>query len=95
MVAETMREAWKKALDDSFYDPDDDEKEFMKVVTGIDDGEELRRHIISVQTEAFSVRGPLLVRPIFSTLTDPTASAVPVYPDLRILAVSSRSAGIS
>ncbi|RPD62465.1 hypothetical protein L226DRAFT_568766 [Lentinus tigrinus ALCF2SS1-7] len=55
MTAETMREAWKKALDDSFYDPDDEEKAFMRAATDITDEEELRRHIISVQTKAFSL----------------------------------------
>ena len=54
-MADTMLKAWDKALDDSFYAPDEDEKAFMKAATGIQDDEELRQNIIRVQTKAFSV----------------------------------------
>ncbi|KAI0720526.1 hypothetical protein C8T65DRAFT_735856 [Cerioporus squamosus] len=54
-MVETMLEAWDKSLlDDSFYAPDDEEKTFMKVATGIEDDEELRAHIVTVQTKALS-----------------------------------------
>lgn len=47
---------WEKPLDESFYAPDDEEKAFMKVAAGIQDDEELKQHIIRVQTKAYAVR---------------------------------------
>ncbi|THH16275.1 hypothetical protein EW146_g4351 [Bondarzewia mesenterica] len=46
---------WVLSLDDKYYRLDEEERAFFKVETGIDDDEELRRHIIAVQTEAFSI----------------------------------------
>ena len=37
------------------YAPDEEEKAFMKATTGIQDDEELKAHIIAVQTKAFGV----------------------------------------
>ncbi len=62
-MAETMLKAWNKSLDDSFYAPDDEEKTFMQVATGIESDEELRAHIVTVQTKAFSVCDALMVCP--------------------------------
>lgn len=59
-MSETHRPGWAKPLDPSFYAPDEEEKAFMKVTTGIQDDEELKAHIITVQTKAFGVREPCL-----------------------------------
>ncbi|KAE9392994.1 hypothetical protein BT96DRAFT_1023274 [Gymnopus androsaceus JB14] len=42
-------------LDEKFYDLDEDEKTFFKKETGIQDDAELKKHIIGVQTKAFSI----------------------------------------
>ena len=42
-------------LDEKFYDLDEEEKTFFKKETGIQDDAELKKHIIGVQTKAFSV----------------------------------------
>jgi hypothetical protein len=42
-------------IDDKLYNPDDEEKHFLKSLTGIEDAEELRKHVLSVQREAFEV----------------------------------------
>ena len=55
-MSETHRPGWNKPLDESLYAPDEEEKAFMKTTTGIQDDEELKRHIIAVQTKAFAVR---------------------------------------
>ncbi len=54
-MSETHRPGWAKPLDESLYAPDDEEKAFMKTTTGIQDDDELKRHIIAVQTKAFGV----------------------------------------
>ncbi len=57
-MSETHRPGWAKPLDPSLYTPDEEEKAFMKATTTIQDDEELKAHIIAVQTSAFGVRGP-------------------------------------
>ncbi|KAM5534971.1 hypothetical protein V8D89_011344 [Ganoderma adspersum] len=52
-MSETHRPGWAKPLDTSLYAPDEEEKAFMKTTTGIQDDEELKTHIIAVQTKAF------------------------------------------
>lgn len=48
--------SWKSLpLDEEYYDPDVDETLFLKKETSIRDDTELKRHLISVQTKAFSV----------------------------------------
>lgn len=47
--------AWYLPLDEKYYNLDEDEKNFFKVETGISDDDELKKHIITVQTKAFSV----------------------------------------
>lgn len=42
-------------LDDRYYNLDEEEKIFFKKETGIQDDAELKKHIIAVQTKAFSV----------------------------------------
>ncbi|KAH9924690.1 uncharacterized protein BXZ73DRAFT_91257 [Epithele typhae] len=54
MSGDNNRPAWHKTLDESLYTPDEEEKAFMKATTGIQDDGELKRHIIAVQTRAFS-----------------------------------------
>ena len=43
-------------LDPSHYLPLPDEVKFLKEQTGIEDEEELKNHIVSVQTDAWQVR---------------------------------------
>ena len=54
-MSETMLKAWDKALDASFYAPDEEEKVFMREATGIQDDEELKNHIMTVQAKAYKV----------------------------------------
>ena len=54
-MSETYRPGWDKPLDPSIYDPDDEEIAFMKATTGIQNDEELKKHIFAVQAKAFSV----------------------------------------
>ena len=53
----THRPRWDLPLDTSLYAPDEEEKAFMKTTTGIQDDEELKAHILGIQTKAFTVRG--------------------------------------
>ena len=43
-------------LDPSLYSIEGDALEFMKASTGIQDPEELKKHILAVQEEAYAVR---------------------------------------
>ncbi|TBU48535.1 hypothetical protein BD309DRAFT_949327 [Dichomitus squalens] len=52
-MSETHRPGWAKPLDPSLYAPDEEEKGFMKTTTGIQDDEELKAHILAVQSKAF------------------------------------------
>lgn len=47
-------------LDPSLYKLRDDEKAFYQAATGINDDEELKEHIIAVQTEAYEVLKTML-----------------------------------
>ncbi|KAI0311427.1 hypothetical protein OF83DRAFT_1151055 [Amylostereum chailletii] len=71
---------WVKPLDDSLYAPDDDEKAFLKAATEIEDDEELKRHILSVQTKAFSLHQYPCIR-IFE-FTKLKMARLPAYPAL-------------
>ena len=42
-------------LDETLYSIDDQALEFMQAQTGIQDAEELKRHILAVQAEAYAV----------------------------------------
>jgi hypothetical protein len=44
-----------KPLNQDFYDPDDEAKEFFKLETGIEDDKCLKDHILAVQAKAFKV----------------------------------------
>ncbi|RDX53383.1 hypothetical protein OH76DRAFT_1545423 [Lentinus brumalis] len=76
-----MLEAWNKSLDDSFYAPDYEEKAFMQVAAGIESDEELRAHIVTVQTKAFSLYRYPCIR-IFEFLRRLKMARLPAYPDL-------------
>ena len=54
-MAQSSLKSWDLPLDESLYDPDEEAKAFMKTATGIEDDEDLKRHILSVQKKAFSV----------------------------------------
>lgn len=54
-MSETHRPGWVKPLDPSLYVLDEEEKTFMKATTGIQDEEEVKAHVVSVQTKAFAV----------------------------------------
>ncbi|KAH9858784.1 hypothetical protein C2E23DRAFT_864612 [Lenzites betulinus] len=43
------------ALDESLYSIDDEALDFMKAQTGIEDPEELKKHIMAVQAEAYAI----------------------------------------
>ncbi|KAI0358976.1 hypothetical protein OH77DRAFT_1420491 [Trametes cingulata] len=45
-----------RPLDESLYSIDDEAFEFMKALTGIEDPEGLKKHILAVQAEAYAVR---------------------------------------
>ncbi|KAI0374559.1 hypothetical protein BV20DRAFT_1049336 [Pilatotrama ljubarskyi] len=45
-----------RPLDESLYSIDDEALEFMKTLTGIEDPEKLKKHILNVQAEAYVVR---------------------------------------
>jgi hypothetical protein len=47
--------AQKPSLDARLYKLSDEDKAFFKQQTAINDDEELKKHIIAVQTEAFEV----------------------------------------
>lgn len=55
-------EGWNPVLDtDEIYDPDPEALAFFMAETGINDGMELRRHILAVQKEAFAVSNYVLL----------------------------------
>ncbi|TBU33175.1 hypothetical protein BD311DRAFT_749372 [Dichomitus squalens] len=51
----THRPRWDLPLDPSLYAPDEEEKAFMKMTTGIQDDEELKTHIFAIQAKALTV----------------------------------------
>ncbi|PIL22630.1 hypothetical protein GSI_15321 [Ganoderma sinense ZZ0214-1] len=53
-MSETHRPGWDKPLDPALYTLDEEEKAFMKAATGIQDDEELKTHVLAVQTKAFA-----------------------------------------
>ena len=53
-------------LDEKLYSLDEEEAAFFKSQTGIDDDEELKRHILRSQKEAYEVRLLVLLSATFS-----------------------------
>ncbi|CAA7265532.1 unnamed protein product [Cyclocybe aegerita] len=71
-------EAIRQNLDPSLYAPKEDELAFFKQQTGIQDDEELKSHVISVQTKAYQVCGyPCIRRFGFMKLN---IARLPAYP---------------
>jgi hypothetical protein len=52
---DTTKEKFAFPLDQSLYQPTEEEKSFFKLLTGINDDEDLKQHIITVQTKAYEV----------------------------------------
>ena len=44
-----------RALDEKYYTLEPDESSFFKTYTGINDDEELKKHIVKVQKDAYAV----------------------------------------
>lgn len=55
-------------LDDSLFSLEADEEAFFKELTGITDDEELRRHIIGIQKQAYEVLSAEVSFPFWSQL---------------------------
>ena len=55
-------------LDPSFYNLDEEESSFLKTQTGIKDDQELKRHILEVQAEAYAVRRDVLGESVLTTI---------------------------
>ena len=84
------------ALDESLYDPTDEESSFFKQQTGIQDDEELKAHIIQVQSEAYKVcnREPRESQCGNSRLIClKTGFSVPLHPLVRFRKVSPEKKG--
>ena len=45
-----------RELDDSLYKMEEQALEFFRAQTGIEDADELKRHVLAVQAEAYAVR---------------------------------------
>ena len=52
-----------RELDDSLYKMEEQALEFFRAQTGIEDADELKRHVLAVQAEAYAVRPRALPRP--------------------------------
>ncbi|KAF9071887.1 hypothetical protein BDP27DRAFT_1218444 [Rhodocollybia butyracea] len=55
MEPNNLPRVYKMSLEEQFYNLDVEEHEFFKRETGIEDEEELKKHIIAVQTKAYSI----------------------------------------
>ncbi|EJD05463.1 uncharacterized protein FOMMEDRAFT_77875 [Fomitiporia mediterranea MF3/22] len=67
-------------LDPSLYNPSEEELVFLKNQTKIEDEEELKQHVIAVQTEAWSVFNYKCIQSFGFTRLK--ISRLPAYPDL-------------
>ncbi|KAF7424351.1 hypothetical protein PC9H_009658 [Pleurotus ostreatus] len=80
----------KPPLDPSFYKLADDEAAFFKAMTGIQDAEDLKRHILSVQAKAYDIFGyPCIRRCAFLNLK---ISRLPAYKQVLKLGQERRGA---
>jgi hypothetical protein len=52
---DTTKEKFAYPLDQNLYQPTEEEKSFFKLLTGINNDEDLKQHIITVQTKAYKV----------------------------------------
>ncbi|KAH9933311.1 uncharacterized protein B0H18DRAFT_870613 [Fomitopsis serialis] len=82
--AEAVRATLRNSkLDESLYSLDEEESAFFKSLTGIDDDEALKQHILKVQNDAFEVWPfPCIRRFSFTKLK---ISRLPAYPQLLTL----------
>ncbi|KAI8983391.1 hypothetical protein BD414DRAFT_490779 [Trametes punicea] len=85
---------WPKAqpvpLDESLYSIDDEALVFMKAQTGIQDPEELKRHILAVQAEAYAIYPyPCIRRFAFMSLK---LARLPAYKQLLTLGAERKGA---
>ncbi|KAI0639004.1 hypothetical protein C8Q77DRAFT_23133 [Trametes polyzona] len=79
-----------RALDESLYALDDEASTFMKLQTGIEDPEALKRHILSVQAEAYSIHPyPCIRRFSFLSLK---LGRLPAYRQLLQLGTERKNA---
>lgn len=69
-MSETNRPGWNKPLDESLYPTDEQGIAFMKATTGIEDDEELKKHILAVQAKAFGVGVAADIRGVPSRLNN-------------------------
>lgn len=56
------------ALDADLYNLDEEQRDFLKRVTRINDDEELKRHILEVQADAYKVCNKVLSLSLVPTL---------------------------
>lgn len=55
-MSNDLPKIYKMPLEERFYDLDAEQVEFFRNETGIQGEEELKHHIVAVQTKAYSVR---------------------------------------
>ncbi|KAI0313146.1 hypothetical protein OF83DRAFT_579381 [Amylostereum chailletii] len=82
--------SWVRPLDESLYDLDEEQVNFFKTATGIQGDEEVKRHIIAVQTKAFEIYQYPSIR-IFEFARLKIAR-LPAYPDLLRLGKERKGA---
>ncbi|KAJ6551447.1 hypothetical protein B0H19DRAFT_1157684 [Mycena capillaripes] len=70
-------EVYQPPLDESLYNMDDEDLVFIKAQSGIQDPDELKKHIIAVQTKAYDLYGHVCIRRF--SFTRPKISNFPVY----------------
>ena len=95
-ATERRAEEWRSSnlaklfpIDVTKYSLKGEELEFMQTQTGIKDEEELKKHILAVQAEAYSVSMDLILGMAHTReiLTRLTGFSVPMHPSLCILGV--------
>ncbi|KAI0932443.1 hypothetical protein AcV5_004332 [Taiwanofungus camphoratus] len=89
-VDSVLGEAYRPPLDESFYHLSEDEAAFFKSQTGIKDDEELKRHILKAQANAYEVYPYPCIR-IFS-FTELRISLLPAYGQLLKLGKERKGA---
>ena len=80
-----------KALDERLYDLNDEERSFLKEQSGIQDDDELKEHIIQIQTEAYKVGKRKLRKSQIMEIhvnIHATGSSLPLHPRLQFRKVS-------
>jgi hypothetical protein len=75
-------------LDPSLYSLSGEELEFFKTQTGIHDEEELKNHIIAIQTKAYAVCHSHLFMHRIRDLKHRLGLSIPMHHEIRIFNVS-------